>query len=223
VPLATFKDLCLDAADPVRLGAFWAAALGLELEDADDGDTVLRGATPAQTVWVNRVPEPRTVKNRLHLDVFTESIDALRALGATVLAEFPRWTVLADPEGGEFCGFVRDAPPAYRLYEIGWDTAEPRPVARWWAELLGARYGEEGDDFSFVEDIPGAEFGSLDMDRVPEPKTAKNRVHLDLVGDRDAVLAAGATVLTPRGDRSWDVLADPWGNEFCLLPTAADG
>ena len=58
-PDAAFKDLCLDAVDPALLGAFWGALLGLAGEVLDDGDVVLRGATPQQTIWVNAVPEPR--------------------------------------------------------------------------------------------------------------------------------------------------------------------
>src|ERR1700710_694333 len=99
MPPATFKDLCLDARDPQRLGRFWAAALGLELEVLDDGDAVLRGPTPQHTVWIDAVPEPRTVKNRMHLDVHARSVEELFDLGATVVAEFARWTTMADPEG----------------------------------------------------------------------------------------------------------------------------
>src|SRR5215213_9862443 len=51
---------------------------------------------------------------------------------------------------------------------------------------------------------------------VSEPKTVKNRVHLDVVGDTAALLVAGATLLRVRdGEIDWDVLADPEGNEFC--------
>ena len=53
---------------------------------------------------------------------------------------------------------------------------------------------------------------------VPEPKTVKNRVHLDVDGDRDALVAAGATLLRVRDAViGWDVLADPEGNEFCCF------
>ncbi len=57
---------------------------------------------------------------------------------------------------------------------------------------------------------------------VPEPKTVKNRMHLDVVGDTAALLALGATVVTLRHDAidehvNWDVLADPEGNEFCVF------
>ena len=217
---AIFKDLALDAVDPLRLGRFWAAALGLALEKLDDGDTVLRGPTPAHTVWINAVPEPRTVKNRMHLDVHAGSVEELLALGATVVDEQPRWTVMADPEGGEFCAFVRDAPPEYRLYEVVLDAADPRPVALWWAELLGGRYVDEGKDFVWVEGIPGAPFASLDVGTVPEPKREKHRVHLAVVGDVAEIVARGATVLSeqPR----WTVLADPEGNEFCAFPRIPD-
>jgi hypothetical protein len=50
------------------------------------------------------VPEPKTVKNRIHWDVYGTVAD-FEAAGATVLWEMPRWTVMADPEGNEFCVF----------------------------------------------------------------------------------------------------------------------
>jgi glyoxalase superfamily protein len=215
---AAYKDLCLDAVDPPRLGRFWAAVLGLELADAGEGDVVLRGPSPQHTVWINAVPEPKTVKNRMHLDVHARSLDELLALGATVVDEQPRWTVMADPEGGEFCAFVRAEPPPYRLYEVGLDAADARRVGRWWAELLDGRYVDEGKEFVWIADIPGAPFESLDVAPVPEPKSAKNRVHLDVVGDVAEIVARGATVLDeqPR----WTVMADVEGNEFCVFPPA---
>ena len=213
-----YKDLCLDAVDPLRLGRFWAAVLGLGLADAGEGDAVLRGLSPQHTVWINAVPEPKTVKNRMHLDVHARSVDELLALGATVVDEQPRWTVMADPEGGEFCAFVRAEPPPYRLYEVGLDAADARRVGRWWAELLDGRYVDEGKEFVWIADIPGAPFESLDVAPVPEPKSAKNRVHLDVVGDVAEIVARGATVLDeqPR----WTVMADVEGNEFCVFPPA---
>jgi len=104
---ATYKDLCLDAGDRLVLGRFWAAVLGLDLVDRGDGVASLRGPTPRHTVWLAEVPEPKTVKNRMHLDVHVTSIDDLLALGATVVEEFPDWTVMADPEGNEVCVFPR--------------------------------------------------------------------------------------------------------------------
>jgi hypothetical protein len=216
MPPAAYQDLCLDARDPLRLGRFWAAALGLEIEELDDGDVALRGPSPHHTIWIDAVPEPKTVKNRMHLDVHVRSVEELLDLGARVVAEQPHWTVMADPEGGEFCAFVREAPPEYRLYEVVLDAADHRALGRWWAELLGGRLIDEGKDFVSIADIPGAPFEYLDVGTVPEPKTAKNRVHLDVVGDTAEILARGATLLG--GFPRWDVLADIEGNEFCVFP-----
>ena len=221
--IATFKDLCLDAGDPGVLGAFWAAALDLELHTQDSGDTYLTGPTKEHTIWVNRVPEPKTVKHRMHLDLNVGSVDELTALGATVLdAESFRWTLMADPEGGEFCAFVREGEISQRLYEIGIDTADSAEaahrIAAWWAEILGARLVDDRG-YSYVDRVPGAPYDSLDFAPVPEPKTVKNRIHLDVTtADVDALVAAGATILRAKDDQiGWTVMADPDGNEFCAF------
>jgi Glyoxalase-like domain len=115
--MATLRDICLDANDPAVVGAFWGAVLEREPADAGEGDgttpdVVLREnpVSPGPTIWINGVPEPKTGKVRLHLDVDLrpeETVDDLLALGATVLSEpgEVRWWVLADPEGHEFCAF----------------------------------------------------------------------------------------------------------------------
>jgi hypothetical protein len=114
---ATLRDLCIDATDPARVGAFWGALLGREPADAGQGDgitpdVVLREnpASPGPTIWVNGVPEPKSGKVRIHLDVDLrpgEGVGELVALGATVLREpgEQSWWVLTDPEGHEFCAF----------------------------------------------------------------------------------------------------------------------
>ena len=213
--LAVFKDLCLDATDASRAAQFWAAALGLQVS-ADHGSAVrLDGPAPQHTVWINAVPEPHTVKNRMHLDVHTGSVESLVALGATVLEEFRRWTMMADPDGGEFCAFVRDPVPEGRLYEIVLDAHDPERLTRWWAEVLGGRVDAEDGAWG-VEDVPGAPFDYLVLSPTDEPKTVKNRVHLDVHADVAALVAAGATVVASLPD--WTVLADPEGNEFCAFP-----
>jgi hypothetical protein len=224
VPLATFKDLCIDAADPATLGAFWGHVLDLELHLQEGGDAYLTGPTSGHTIWVNKVPEPKTVKHRIHLDVNASSVAEIEALGATVLdADSFRWTLMADPEGGEFCIFVRKGEITQRLYEIGVDTADSpedsHRIAAWWAELLGARAVDHESGYTQVEGIPGAPYDTLDFVGVPEPKTVKNRIHLDVTtSDLDAIIAAGATVLRPQDDTiGWTVLADPDGNEFCAF------
>ena len=224
MPIATYKDLCIDAADPVVLGEFWAGVLGLELHRQDNGDTYLTGPTPQHTIWVNRVPEPKTVKHRMHLDVNAASVEDVVARGATVLdADSFRWTLMADPEGGELCVFVREGEITQRLYEIGIDTGsspeDSHRIAAWWADVLGARSVDTDDGYSYVDQVPGAPYDSLDFAPVPEPKTVKNRIHFDVTTNSvDDLVAAGATVLRAQDDEiGWTVMADPDGNEFCAF------
>jgi hypothetical protein len=218
--LARFKDLCVDATDPAVLGGFWAAALGLAAEPLDDGDVRLTGPTPQHTIWINRVPEPRTVKQRMHLDVHTGSVADLEALGARIVAPLDGWTVMADPEGGEFCAFLRAEVPDHRLYEVSIDAHDARAQAEWWAGLLGAKVGHaDGRPWWSVEGIDQAPFESIVFDAVPEPKTVKNRIHWDVeTTDVQGLLDRGATLLRgPDDDIDWHVLADPEGNEFCAM------
>ena len=232
VPLATFKDLCIDATDAARLAEFWGTLLGRTVEHQEGGDAVLRGATPTETIWVNTVPEPKTVKHRVHLDVGARSLDPVVALGATVVLPAEEsghhWTLCQDPEGGEFCVFIReDAPaePVARLEEMVIDTADAassEALAGWWAEVLGGRLTDDGRGFWWVEDVPGLPFESIDVVPVPEPKTVKNRIHWDVTSDDlTALLARGATVLAePTPTTPWTVCADPQGNEFCVFTPA---
>lgn len=112
--LARFRDLCMDAVDPGPVAEFWAAVLGRDVEQDDTGAFLRAGADGGPSIYVNRVPEPKTVKDRVHLDVTLEAgqqVADLLALGASVVSEpgdVP-WWVLADPEGHEFCAFLPDA------------------------------------------------------------------------------------------------------------------
>src|SRR5690348_7731521 len=80
----TFKDLCLDVDDPARMATFWAAALGLSAQQRGD-NVLLVGGTPEQAVWLNVVPEPKTVKQRVHLDLHVAAVEPLVDAGATVV------------------------------------------------------------------------------------------------------------------------------------------
>lgn len=111
---ATFKDLCLDAVDDRALAEWWCAAMGyqLKLGPNDEHAGAWTGAIEDPTgvgpqIWINQVPEAKTVKNRMHHDVIG-STDELLAMGATLVRRHDdeiRWDVLADPEGNEFCVF----------------------------------------------------------------------------------------------------------------------
>lgn len=217
---AWFKDLCVDAADARRLGDFWAGVLGRRLLMHDDGDAQLDGDRPEERIWINVVPEPRTVKQRVHLDVAAADPAALRELGATVLRapdEDIDWTVMADVEGGEFCAVPREQ--TGRLLALTIDSVDAQSQARWWGEVLDSPVGRYRDGWWFVRDIPKAPFKVMLFIEVPEPKTVKNRVHWDLTADDHQALATrGARLLRePDGVIDWWVLADPEGNEFCVF------
>jgi len=227
--LARFKDLCMDATDPARLGEFWANVLGRSWErDGDgDGEGLLRGPTDRHTIWISRVPEPKTVKHRVHLDIYARRLADLETLGSTVVrpaGDDRTWTVMADPEGGEYCAFLRDDLPAERLHGLVVDSADPAAQAEWWGAVYGASVAHNPRGFSTLENVPGMPILTMDFDSVPEPKTAKNRIHWDVtVPALQPLIDAGATVLArPNEQARWHVLADPEGNEFCAFTEDAE-
>jgi hypothetical protein len=99
-------------------------------------------------------------------------------------------------------------------------TDDPATLARWWQGLIGGdvEVDGEGDASLYAEGYVG-----LDFLRVPEAKTVKNRLHLDLrASDFDAAVAAALAHGATRADdvytgTSWATLRDPYGNEFCIL------
>jgi Glyoxalase-like domain len=100
--------LAVDCHDPAGLARWWSRLLGGEVEVDDDGDATLRA--PGLNIDFPRVPEAKTVKNRLHLDLrssdLAEATAQALALGATKADDIydqGRWQVLRDPEGNEFC------------------------------------------------------------------------------------------------------------------------
>jgi predicted enzyme related to lactoylglutathione lyase len=108
------------------------------------------------------------------------------------------------------------------------DSHDPERLARWWADVLGWRFvWEPAPDDEEIEIAPadGAATNWLFI-RVSDDKVVKNRLHADLrpADDSDQatelarLLALGATTVDiGQGDVPWVVLADPEGNEFCLL------
>jgi hypothetical protein len=111
-------QIAMDARDDSALGRFWAEALGWSVSSEEPGVTSLEPEgfvypdPVAVCIDILRVPEPKTVKNRVHIDLATTSVAhqadlvaRLQDLGATPVhvgqGDVP-WTVLADPEGNEF-------------------------------------------------------------------------------------------------------------------------
>ena len=108
------------------------------------------------------------------------------------------------------------------------DSVDPAPLAKWWAELLGWRITFEGPDELVLEPPEGSPEDGVSPDllflRVPEKKASKNRIHVDLRPDDQALEIARAEALGARrvsvgqpDSVSWVVMADPEGNEFCIL------
>ena len=112
-----------------------------------------------------------------------------------------------------------------RIAVIAMDALQPRVVADFWCDVLGWQVADEDD--TIVSIAPGdLSWPTIDLVKVPEKKTVKNRLHLDLRADGvdttdelERLLALGArpTDVGQGADATWVVLSDPEGNEFCLL------
>jgi hypothetical protein len=122
---------------------------------------------------------------------------------------------------------------ASKFTELAIDCADPRGLARFWCAVLGYEVQDEDDEIVTIgsplvpegKDRRGPVPPALTFARVPEGKTAKNRLHIDVnPTDREQaeevrrLLDLGARHAdVGQGDVSWVVLADPEGNEFCVL------
>jgi predicted enzyme related to lactoylglutathione lyase len=235
--------IVVDAADPSRLAGFWAAALGWEVA-ADEPDEAV--VAPPGFDYPNPealplvfvpVRDRKTVRNRIHLDLATTSdehqaaeVGRLLTIGAARAdigqGKVP-WEVLADPEGNEFCVLeprqvYRDARP---VAAVVIESADPEASARFWAIAAGWTVHRSDPDFASLRAAEGTG-PYLELLRNPDAKVAKNRIHLDVAPPRDGdtqaeahrLQAAGAVPAdVGQGDTPWVVLADPEGNEFCVL------
>ncbi|WP_203884455.1 VOC family protein [Planotetraspora kaengkrachanensis] len=235
------------ALDGLAVGRFWAEALGWSV--FRPGVTTYVGPLGG-FVWphpvavgIDVVPVPElktTTKNRVHLDLATTSaahqaelVARLKELGATPAdvgqGDVP-WTVLADPEGNEFCvleprEIYRDTGP---IAAVVVDCTDPRAMARFWGEAMDWTLHEVSDDHARLRSAKGVG-PYLEFLRTPDVKTTPDRIHLDLLpypGDDQAAEVARLKALgaTPadvgQGDVPWTVLADAEGNEFCVLAPA---
>jgi catechol 2,3-dioxygenase-like lactoylglutathione lyase family enzyme len=110
---SSVDGLTIDCRDPRRLATFWTQALGYELKEATDDEADI--VDPSGHGWPLLflvVPEGKSMKNRLHLDIrpprsMAEEVERLEAAGATVQRRVDEhgsfWTIMQDPEGNEFC------------------------------------------------------------------------------------------------------------------------
>jgi predicted enzyme related to lactoylglutathione lyase len=119
--------LTIDCRDPLLLAEFWSATLGYRREDADEegASIVPTDGASGWTLLFLVVPEGKSAKNRLHLDLsppdtMAAEVDRLVAAGASVQRRVEEgesfWTVMLDPEGNEFCVLrgPGDEPPRTR-------------------------------------------------------------------------------------------------------------
>ncbi|MFY9588896.1 MAG: VOC family protein [Actinomycetota bacterium] len=106
--------IVLDCAHPKRLSEFWSQALGYEVAGFAEQWGMLKGPREGDVMLLQQVPEPKSGKNRMHIDVTApdvearakelEGLGARRLSGAEPLHQFnAEWIVMADPEGNEFC------------------------------------------------------------------------------------------------------------------------
>ncbi|WP_033437182.1 VOC family protein [Saccharothrix sp. NRRL B-16314] len=227
-------DVVVDAVDPAALGRFWSALLEQPItgESADEVDVALSGR---MELVFGAVPEPKVVKDRVHLDLASSSSEDQADIVARALdlgakkvdigqGDVP-WVVLADPEGNEFCVLEQRDEYAHTglVAAVVVDSSDPVAQAAFWAGVVGLPVTGEHADFASLSQEAGP---SLEFVRVAEPKTVKNRIHLDLAPPADgdllmevARLEAWGAVRADVGqiDVPWVVLADPEGNEFCVL------
>jgi predicted enzyme related to lactoylglutathione lyase len=232
------QALAFDAIDPPRLAAFWAGLLRRELvHDPDDVMALLPSDDTEFRLEFAPTEEPKSGLNQIHLHLTSTSLEDQQAtvdraleLGGRHLdvGQLPEegHLVLADPEGNEFCviepgnnflagcGF---------LGELSCDGT--REVGLFWSEALGWPLVWDQDQETAIQSPSGGTKIAWGGPPVRE-KTAKNRLHFDIAppadGDQQAeverLVALGAKRIDiGQGDVSWVVMADPDGNEFCVL------
>jgi hypothetical protein len=230
--------LGFDAHDPHRLATFWSGVLGREMTDDQDGIALLPGDDTGFRIRFLPTEDVKTGPNQMHFDLTSSSLEdqqdtvarSLR-LGARHLdiGQGPdaEHVVLADPEGNEYCviepgnNFLAGCGPIGALSSDG-----TQQVGYFWSEALGWPLVWDQDEETAIQSPQGGTKISWGGPPVG-PKTGKNRLHLDLAppadGDQraevDRLVSLGATrVGVGEGVAGWVMMADPDGNEFCVLP-----
>ena len=237
---ARLVDVVVDASDPMHLARFWAEALRWDIGEMSDDEVALVPTDGTSFgVLFGLVPEPKTCQNRVHFDLTTTSQDdqddtvaQLIELGAAHvdIGQSPDedHVVLADPEGNEFCvlapgnNFLAGCP---RLGAVNCDGT--RDVGYFWSDVLGWPLTWDQDEETAIRapDLTGPMITWSGPPLMAKP--TKNRLHFDIAATPDAgdqlaevdrLLHLGATRIDiGQGDVPWIVMADPDGNEFCVL------
>jgi predicted enzyme related to lactoylglutathione lyase len=229
--------LGFDANEPARLAPFWAGVLGWDLSGLPDGGVaLLPNDDTGFRIEFFPTKAPKTVPNQMHFDLRSVSTEEQQATVARALELGGRHldigqgpdadhVVLADPEGNEFCvieagnNFLANA-------GIGALSSDGlQDVGYFWSKALDWPLIWDQDEETAIQSPQGGPIISWGGPPVRE-KTAKNRLHFDLAppadGDQAAeverLISLGATRIDiGQGDVSWVVMADPGGNEFCVL------
>jgi len=238
------ENIVLDAVDMGLLGRFWEYLLGgKRLTDTPEAFET-RLETPGGAfldLCLQPVAEPVTRHPRLHLDLRGGDeqqavVERALALGARHLdigqGDAP-WVVLADPEGNPFC--VMEDRPEYRstgpVASLPLDSADPERDLVFWTAVSGWEPVDTMMPAALRHPSGSGPFLELCHEARAKPPGAKNRLHLDtrcspgedLADAVDRLVALGAVpVAHDWGELPWRVLADPSGNELCVLPAAAD-
>jgi catechol 2,3-dioxygenase-like lactoylglutathione lyase family enzyme len=237
-------SVVIDAADPAATGRWWSDALGWPIVFENDDEVALAapaggepGASTAVEIVVGLGDDPKVVKNRVHLDLASDSsehqrniVDRLVAAGAVPVDigqhDVP-WVVLTDPFGNELC--VLEPRDLYvgrgPLASIVLDAADPNALAPFWVAATGWPIGASGEGFVSLRN-PDGSLPDLDLVRDQTARSVKNRVHLDVApfpggssdAEADRLVSLGARRIDiGQRDVTWIVLADPEGNELCVL------
>ena len=230
--------LCFDANDPMRLARFWAGVLGWEMVDDPDGGIVLLPSDDTGfRIEFFPTQEPKAGPNQMHFDLTSTSLEdqqqtVTRALGLGArhidVGQRPEegHVVLADLEGNEFCvigpgnDFLADCGFIGALASDG-----SQEVGYFWSRALGWPLVWDQDQETAIRSPHGGPKITWGGPPVA-PKRGKNRLHFDLAPPVDddqetevaRLVSLGATRIDiGQGEVSRVVLADPDGNEFCVL------
>jgi len=230
--------LCFDAKDPVGLAHFWSGVLGwTPTADRDGSVALVPGDDTGFRLRFVPSQETKVGPNRIHLDLTSASLDDQRERVARALALGARHidigqrpeegqVVLADPEGNELCVIEPDNGFLAGCGLVGAINCDgSQEVGHFWSVALGWPLVWDQDQETAIQSPRGGTKITWGGPPVA-PRTGKGRLHFDLVAraggglqtEVERLVSVGATpVDVGQGAVDGVVLADPDGNEFCVL------